>query len=127
MDRWSAVKGNFDVGFGEVFTILPMVKPANGRPAPDPAREPTDFVGVFRDPHFEAYPHSPGHADSDVQRFAEGKPTVDFDRAALPFPVTLDSDIVVRKATGDRATISDVADDGFVRIKVALTAWRRGP
>ncbi len=124
MDRWATVKANFDVGFGEAFTVLPRIKTANGRATPDPTRPETDFVGVYRDPHTQAYPHSPGHADSAAQRFGDGKPTVDFDRAALPFAIGED-DILLRQSTGERGEVSDIADDGFVRIKVALTAMRK--
>ena len=36
MDRWATVKANFDVTFGEVFTVLPRVKPGvNARAIPD--------------------------------------------------------------------------------------------
>lgn len=125
MDRWATVKANFDVTFGEAFTVLPRVKPGvNARAIVDPSRPETNFIGVYRDPHAQAYPHSPGHADSAAQRFGDGKPTVDFDRNALPFHIGED-DILVRKATGERGEVSDIADDGFVRVKVALTAMRK--
>jgi len=124
---WSGVKANFDRQFGETFTIQPRLKAdANSRGTADAARPPVDFIGVWRDPHAQAYPHSPAHADSSVQRFGEGKPTVDYDVAALPFKAT-QADIILRPATGERFGIADIADDGFTRVKLALTASTAAP
>lgn len=125
MTLWGEVKGNFDVAFGEIFTIKPRRKSdVNARPLVDSTRPQTDFTGVWRDPHARIYPHSPGHADSTAERWGSDKPTVDFDTAALSFDVA-EGDVIVRPSTGTAYEVTDVALDGFTRTTLSLSAARR--
>ena len=108
-----------DTVYAEPITITPMAKPANGRPVPDPTRQPVTLQGIFDEPSVQDFPSSRGHAAASSHEFGTTKPQVEFNVADVPYRIVI-GDRITRE-NGDTFAVADPGDDSFGRTVLKLT------